>query len=102
MSKGGFTLRKWNTNSKELRARIESEPTPGNSQSVDGNLSPNDVTGDPKFSDNDDRSQRVKFDTPNEDCWTKILEMSWNVLTDELQCDTSELLAYICQVPSHN
>ena len=27
MSKGCFTLRKWNTNSKELRARIESEKT---------------------------------------------------------------------------
>ena len=98
MSGGGFTLRKWNTNSKELRRKIELRKT-----STAGS---NEVqeSGSPVNKDNCDlsvgSSATNQIPTSDEHCGVKILGTNWNVHKDELQCDTADLLSYAKSLPT--
>jgi hypothetical protein len=87
MNSGGFTLRKWNSSSKEVRKRIAAEQvaTAGNVGSVDipNNLATETTTSPPSTSSAAEESRQVK-----------ILGLNWNVQSDERLCDTAELLAY--------
>ena len=98
MSGGGFTLRKWNTNSKALRDNIESRKTStaGRNEAresesrvskVNRNLSVGSTTTN-------------QIPTSDEHCWVKILGTNWNVHKDELQCDAADLLTYAKSLPT--
>lgn len=86
MSKGGFQLRKWNSNSKVVRESIKVQE---NTSANEMNQSKQEVD----FCDND-RIMQVKADTSNgrdtvtgstqspsvesdEDCYVKFLRINW-------------------------
>ena len=99
MSRGGFTLRKWNTNSKELREKIELEKT-------------SSTAGSDKTQESGSLANKVNRNlidwstTVNESsksverCCVKILGTNWDVHKDELQCDIADLLTYVKSLPS--
>ena len=99
MSGGGFTLRKWKTNSKELRENIESRKisTAGSNEARESESSVNWQVN---------RNLRVgstttdQIPTSDEHCDVKILGTNWNVHRDELQCDTADLLTYAKSLPT--
>jgi len=108
MSKGGFQLRKWNSNSKVVRESIK----------VQENTSANEMNQSKQEVDfcNNDGIMQVKADTSNgrdtvtgstqppsvesnEDCYVKFLGINWNVNTDEFRYDLTELMSYVNSLP---
>ena len=82
MNKGGFKLRKWNSNSKTLRDSIAAEEasrSPSNEPEVDKQ----------QASVKSDKNPYVKF-----------LGINWNVDTDEFIYDLAELIAFAKTLPS--
>ena len=107
MSNGGFTLRKWNTNSKELREKIESEKTAFTSGSTESSgtaplIKQSNCNNTVSTENISSQSTDLEAEMPISDkhCHAKILELNWNVHTDEMQCDTTELLAYAKSLPT--
>ena len=92
MNSGGFTLRKWNSSSKEVRERIAAEQvaTAGNvgSDDIPNDLATETTTSPPSTSSAAEESRQVK-----------ILGLNWSVQSDKLLCDTAELLAYAKSLP---
>ena len=107
MNKGGFPLRKWNSNSISVRESIK----------VQENCSANKVNEirQVDFCD-DDGIMQVNADTSNrkdvvtissqpsgvesdEDCYVKFLGINWNVNTDEFRYDLTELVSYVNSLP---
>ena len=104
---GGFTLRKWNTNSKELREKIESEKTASTSGSTASSetappIKQTNCNNTVSTENISSQSTDLEPEMPISDkhCHAKILGLNWNVHTDELQCDTTELLAYAKSLPT--
>ena len=110
MNKGGFQLRKWNSNSKPVREGINVQE---NSSTKEMNQNKQEVD----FYDNDG-IMRVKADTSNGKetvtsspqppsidsdvgCYVKFLGISWNVntRTDEFRYDPTELMSYVNSFP---
>ena len=96
MNKGGFQLRKWNSNSKSIRESIK----------VQENCSANEMNEirQVDFCHNDGIMQ-VNADVTissqpsgvesDEDCYVKFLGINWNVNTDEVRYDLAELVSYV-------
>lgn len=108
MSKGGFQLQKWNSNSKVVRESIKVQENPSANEM---NQSKQEVD----FCDNNGIMQ-VKADTSNgrdtvtgstqppsvksdEDCYVKFLGINWNVNTDEFRYDLTQLMSYVNSLP---
>ena len=81
MNKGGFKLRKWNSNSKTLRDRIAAVEA--------SRLPNNDIEVKQQASVTSDKNRYVKF-----------LGINWDVDTDEFHFDLSELIAFAQALPS--
>ena len=81
MNKGGFKLRKWNSNSKNLRDSIAAE---------EASRLPNDEI---------EFKQQVNG-TADETRYIKFLGINWNVDTDELHYDLSDLSVFAQALPS--
>ena len=108
MNKGGFQLRKWNSNSKPVRESIKvQEGSPANEM--------NQIKQEVDYCDSDGIMQ-VNADTSNEkdsvtspsqppsvesdeDCFVKFLGINWNVNTDEFRYDLTELMSYANSLP---
>jgi len=108
MNKGGFQLRKWNSNSKPLRESIK----------VQENSSANEMTRikqEVDFCDNNGimqanadmsngkdpvtRSSQPPSVESDEDCFVKFLGINWNVNRDEFRYDLTELMSYVNSLP---
>ena len=94
MSKGGFNLRKWNSNSKTLFQKIaSSEFTENQKNAKSVNKMPAEITAE------DDESY-AKSSTGIGDCTThddrilKILGIKWNTFTDEFLFHFKDLYNY--------
>ena len=93
MNFGDFTLRKWNSNSREVRERIAKEQT-----ATASNVGSVDTSNDPIITEN----AVLPPSTPpksKEITQVKILGLNWDVHTDELKRDTTELIAYAKSLP---
>ena len=93
MKSGGFTLLKWNSDSREVRERIAKEQT-----FTASNVGSVDTSNDPVITEN----AVLPPSTPpksKEMTQVKILGLNWDVHTDELKCETTELIAYAKSLP---
>ena len=81
MNKGGFKLRKWNSNSKTLRDRIAAVEA--------SRLPNNEIEVKQQASVTSDKNRYVKF-----------LGINWDVDTNEFHFDLSELIAFAQALPS--
>ena len=93
MNSGGFTLRKWNSNSREVRERIAKEQT-----ATASNFGSVDTSNDPVITENAVLSPSTPPKS-KEFSQGKILGLNWDVHIDELKCDTTELIAYAKSLP---
>ena len=89
MATGGFNFRKWNSNSKEIMDRIErveSKCVSQREQVVSG----------------DDDESFAKLSTSQETCTgdaVKVLDVRWNICSDTISFDFSELQDYANSLP---
>lgn len=104
MRRGGFQLRKWNSNSKTVRESIKVEEN-SSTHEVNEIDQENDesiqekVTADPGKDSIATNSQSRTVES-EEDCYVKFLEINWNVNTDEFRYDVTELLSYVNTLPN--
>ena len=107
MNKGGFQLRKWNSNSKPVRESIKVQENCSVNETNkikqadfcdnDGIMQVNDDTSNGKDTvTNSLQPPRVESDG---DCYVKFLGINWNVNTDEFRYDLTELMSYVNSLP---
>ncbi|XP_068697019.1 uncharacterized protein [Montipora foliosa] len=97
MAGGGFSLRKWNSNSPNVMSEISKSEGP-QEDSITKRKSQSDVTIE------DDQSYTkttTGLDSPStkDDFVVKVLGLNWNTLSDELFFDFSSLHAYAKSLP---
>ena len=98
MNRGGFTLRKWNSNSKELREKIElkkTSSTAGSDKTQEWGSPANKVNRN-LIDGSTTANESSKSD---ERYCVKILGTNWDVRKDELECDITDLLTYVKSFP---
>ena len=97
MSEGGFNLRKWSTNSRELqRAIAKSESVTTLSNAPKKTHSVNKEDDESYAKSNTGTSAAAPID---EDIFVKVLGMNWNTHTDEILFNFSELCNYASSLP---
>lgn len=100
MKDGGFTLRKWTSNSKAFRERVASSEQEEDLQSLKkiGDMTnPKDDQSINSISKDDQLQNKVEGNfttTTTSDKSVKILGLNWNIESDEFYFDPIELLAY--------
>ena len=107
MNKGGFPLRKWNSNSISVRESIKvQEDCSANEMNEirqvdfcddDGIMQVNANTSNRK--DVVTMSSQPSGVESDEDCYVKFLRINWNVNTDEFRYDLTELVSYVNSLP---
>lgn len=94
MSKGGFNLRKWNSNLRTLLQKIASSElseNDENAKSVDKTPAQINAEDDESYAKS---STGITDCTTNDDCIVKILGIKWNTLTDEFLFHFEDLYNY--------
>ena len=86
MASGGFNLRKWHTNSKELMKAIGGEEQSSVSTSSNQNIHEEDLS----FT----KSSVAQESKPASDSEVKVLGSIWNIISDTLLFNFDELIAY--------
>ena len=102
MKEGGFTLRKWNSNSQSFRERIEKDEESKIRQTE---------TKSPKIKETPTSKERgthqhvgsestdVETDNSETEQFVKILGIYWDVIRDEFRYDLSDLIEYADSLP---
>lgn len=95
MEKGGFMLRKWNSNSKALRKQIVADEMSNENQAVQEvqAMSKQDtcITKETPVEENDKNKHESKS--------VQILGLHWNVESDNFQFNLTELVDYATSLP---
>ena len=104
MSKGGFKLQKWHSNSPHVRDVIATQEN--------AKLNNDKKKASPEATQNNANARVVKnvlevpmsYPSPQDksetDCYVKILGINWNVESDEFRYDLCEIVEYAQSLPA--
>ena len=95
MSKGGFNLRKWNSNSKTVLKKIQN-------CEVDTSQDTNDISIEKNVVEENQSYAKTSFGptTPDDEVQVKVLGSRWNAETDKLYFNFDDLLQYARTLPA--
>ena len=95
MAEGGFNLRKWKTNSRELRERItQAENVNQHAQSVQQSVG--------SMQEDDEsyaKSTTGTISSASKESVVKVLGLNWNTISDEFYFEYGELYDYAIKLP---
>ena len=102
MKEGGFTLRKWNSNSQSFRERIEKDKESKIRQTeTKGPKIEETPTSEERGTHQHVGSESTDVETVNSETeqFVKILGIYWDVIRDEFRYDHSDLIEYADSLP---